>query len=245
MIIHFRAHTDPVSQALRSLYRDQIPFATSKAINATLVDGQRAQRQHMRRAFTLRRPGFADRSIKIRGGDWATKRRLKGIIRVETPGGGARNDVFTQHEPGGDKHPLSGTRLAVPQGGLRVGVIPRNKRPKSYLFERMGGKQATARFVYRGRGRTWMIRNPDGSGGIYQRVGAKATKRRPGAGRRLVSDRDTRKTRDMHVRVLFLFTPLARLERRLAFVDTVTRTARKEYPKRFQEEFHKAIQTAR
>ena len=247
MQLRVRADTGPLALALRGLYRDQLPFATAQAINRTLIAGQAAQREQMGRGFNLRRRDFAAKSIKIRGNERASKRSLEGIIRVETPGGGARSDIFTQHEDGGEKKPFSGTRLAVPQAVLRtkVGIIPRGQRPRAHEFSPMGGKTRTARHVYRGKNRTWMLRNPDGTGGIWQRTGARSTKRRAGAGRRMASERDTRRTFDMNMKMLFRFTETATLDRRLNFEDTVTRTARETYPRHFAEEFAKAIKTAR
>ncbi|MHC5059306.1 MAG: hypothetical protein ACYTKD_32025, partial [Planctomycetota bacterium] len=64
MNIELDTNAAQVSRTLRFLFAEQLPFATSKAINDTAKDAQKAQRAGMARRFTVRRPTFVFRSIK-------------------------------------------------------------------------------------------------------------------------------------------------------------------------------------
>jgi hypothetical protein len=225
----------------------QFLFATAVALNRTANDFQREQRAHQGRAFHLRRRQWADRNVKIRNEERAKRDRLEVTIRMEAPGTG-RSDILSKFEPGGTKDPAKASRLAVPQEEVKRtsgGIIRRNQRPKAFDFERMGGKHATAMHVFQGKNRTFMIRNPDGTGGIYQRVGKRATKRRPGEGRRLASDLATRRARDLNVRILYRFTPESRIDSRLHFVENAGRVLRARFSTTFEEAFAKAMEAGR
>ena len=46
----------PFTKALKAAYKDQIPFAMSKAINKTAFQVRKATVDHLRTDFTIRRP---------------------------------------------------------------------------------------------------------------------------------------------------------------------------------------------
>lgn len=243
MIPSVRTNSGLAVRSLREVMR-QFPYALSLAINDTAEQFQEVERRHLLDVFQARRPKWVRDNVKIRRGDFAhPKRGLRAIVRMEAPGKSAdRTDVLAKFEDGGTKTPRDGSRLAVPAEAKRTprGIIGKRGRPKSFDFTPMGGKTRSARHVYQGNRRTWMLRNPDGTGGIYQRTGKRATKKRRGEGRRLASDIHSRKSRDLNLRTLFRFTPDASIDRRLDFEETARRVVRA----RFSDNFEKALEKA-
>src|SRR5690606_21849287 len=110
-----------LTRGLSYLERQQIPFATSLALNETAKRAQGEQRKGMARHFTLRRKQWADRSVKIQ--PFSNKRTLAVTLKIDPPGGKA--DIFSKFEDGGTKTPKDGKRLAVPDEVRRskVGVV--------------------------------------------------------------------------------------------------------------------------
>ena len=139
-----------VARSLRFLFRDQVPFATSLAINQTARGIQTEQRAGMRQRFTIRR-AYVLQGVKF--SKFSTKRDLEAIVEIDP----TRNFLF-KFEEGGTVRPR-GTRLAVPDEVRRgkTGVVSRVMRPRRLEFERWGsGPRAE---VHRGKKRTFVGRN--------------------------------------------------------------------------------------
>jgi hypothetical protein len=88
---------------------DQIPFATSFAINNTLNDIQTSVRTHVHGAFIMRAQDFIDRTIYIGPSDRAKKTNLVGTVRINPD-----RDFLAKFEDGGEKTASSAGSLAVP-----------------------------------------------------------------------------------------------------------------------------------
>lgn len=119
---------------VRAVWSDQLPWATAKAINDSALGGQRIQREHQRKIFTVRRPQFVDRAVKI--AQFAKKETPEARMRVEPPGGQARADVLAKFETEHTKSPFRGRSVAVPTGAVprtAAGIIRKSWRP-SQLF---------------------------------------------------------------------------------------------------------------
>ena len=144
----------------------QTPFALSVAINDTLKDAQKVQRAHQRRVFTVRRPQWIDRSVKIK--PFATKRTLTGTMAIDPPGGKRTSDILAKFESGGRKQVREGRHLAIPIEARRTkaGIVSRRNRPKGFRFKRVGRS-------IRGERRTFIIAGV----GIFQRVGRRKNSR--------------------------------------------------------------------
>lgn len=213
----------------------QLPFAMKVAINETAKDFQKSETNRIMRVFTIRRRTFAKRAVKIK--PFATKQSLEATVSIDPPGGQARADIFAKFETPSIKRPRSGSRLAVPKDVRRTktGIISRSKRPRSFQFQRVGK-------ALRGKQRTFLIRLPGGRGGIFQRTGPRGRRR---GGRAMASSISTRRQFDARIRTLFRFTPQARIDDRLEFVETGKKTVRAEFPKNFHQAFEKALATAR
>ncbi len=204
-----------VARSLRFLFRDQIPFATSKAINDTAKGIQAEQRKGMKKRFTIRR-AYVLQGVKIN--KFSKKRDLEAIIEIDP----TRAFLF-KFEEGGTTRPR-GTRFAVPDEVRRgkTGVVSRVMRPSRLEFKRWGsGPRAE---VHRGKRRTFMVRTPDGQGGVFQRFGRrKSTK----------------------LRMLFSFTPKAEIEPTLEFELTAQTVFQETFTRNFEQSFDRAVRSAK
>ena len=204
-----------VARSLRFLFRDQIPFATSVAINDTTKGIQAVQREGMKRRFTIRR-AYVLQGVKI--SKFSTKRDLEAHIEIDP----SRGFLF-KFEEGGTVRPR-GTRFAVPDEVRRTktGVVSRVLRPRSLGFKRSGSGPRGE--VFRGKKRTFMIRRPDGTGAIFQRFGRRRATR---------------------LRMLFSFTPKAKIEPMLEFEVTAQAVFQENFARNFEAAFDRAVLSAR
>ncbi len=222
-----RTNAAQVSRTMRRIFADQLPFAAAKAINDTAKEAQSRQRAGMADRFTIRRPSFVNRAVKIK--PFANKRHLSATIQIEPPGGQQRADILTRHEEAHEREPRSGQALVVPleiRPNIRA-VVKKRDRPKAFAFTHVrttsGGVQ-----IYEGRRRTFMVRMPDGSGWILQRTG-------PGRWGSLFHG----------TRVLYVLRPTVPIEARLEFIATITKAVDETFPRNFERAFARAMKTAR
>lgn len=166
---HVVAHLDDMA-------KQQIPFALSKALNATVAQPkgaasglmptvQGAERLQLRKAFELRQPLWADRSIKVT--HFANKREPWATIGIHPQGGDERSDIFGKFETDREKRPKEGRTIAVPVSPKlkrnNKGIISKRDRPRAYEFRQVGKS-------IRGERGTFIVRQADGSGLILQRT---------------------------------------------------------------------------
>ena len=230
-----------VVRSLRFLFRDQVPFATSLAINHTAKGIQAVQRDGMRRRFTIRRP-YVLQGVKV--SKFSTKRDLEAIVEIDP----SRGFLF-KFEEGGTTRPR-GTRFAVPDEVRRgkTGVVSRVMRPRQLKFKFHGsGPKAE---VYKGEKRTFMIRKRDGSGAIFQRfgrrIGRTAGRRKLLAGLSPTARQDViRRASIENARMLFSFTPKAQIEPSLEFEVTAQTVFEQSFESNFEASFDRAVRTAR
>lgn len=226
---------DQASPFLRTLFADQVPFATSRAINRTALDFQKAQRSRLHAIFTLRRVRWAEQSIKIK--PFATKRSPEARISIDPPGGGrTKADILGKFETETRKGPFRGRSVAVPTEHVPrtgAGVIRKGWRPAELfadarqhgvgkVFSRKGN-------VYKGARGTFLIRRPGGKGVILQRHGGMAATT----------------GHDPNVRPLYFLVPYVRITPELEFVETAKKTIERRWPENFREAFDRALRTAR
>lgn len=90
-----------MAESMRSVPRDQMPFAISLALNRTAQDAVKALQGEMRRVFDRPTP-FTMNSIRVR---WATKRRLEAEIwfRDDMQGGTAPSHYLAPEVAGGER----------------------------------------------------------------------------------------------------------------------------------------------
>ena len=220
-LVTITTNVPEINALLGRLFRDQIPFATSRAINDVAKLAQEKQRKHQRKIFTVRRPQFVDKAVKIK--PFASKRSLSAIIQIAPPGGAKTRDILTKFETDRTKRPRDGRSIAVPVNVKRTaaGVVRKNLRPRALNLRKHGG----AGRVLRGDRRTFLIRNAaGGGGGIFQRFGGKGS---------------------TEVRLLFALVPRVSITPDLEFLDNVTQIVNTRFADRFSLRFDEAIRSAR
>lgn len=204
---------------------DQIPFATSLAINNTALSIQDYQRRHNRIAFRIRNQMFWDRAIKIK--PFARRGSPVAVLAVDPPGGLERADIVARHEEEGVRRPVQSRALAVPLGARRnvFRSIPRALRPRNmrWLGSYVSPRTGTGIRIYYGQQRFWMFRRPDGTGLLFRRKGR-------GVGQ---------------LEVLYTFRRQTPVPARLNFVTNAEFVFAREFPEHFAAAFRRAAETAR
>ncbi len=166
-MLSIKLNADRAIAGLTDLQQRQIPFAMANAINRTAEEVQQAERDHISKAFTIRRP-FVLSNVRIARSDFATKTRMQATIAIPD------DSVLTKFEGGGIKSPRAGGRaIAVPIDVKRnkSDIITNANRPRAFAFVRARSSIKTRNAVYMGKGRTFMIQLADGSGWILKRTG--------------------------------------------------------------------------
>ncbi|MEM7724198.1 MAG: hypothetical protein AAF376_17780 [Pseudomonadota bacterium] len=154
MRLDIRHNIRDVQRGLSDAARNQVPFATSVAINDVLMQIKRNTERRMRRVLHNPTP-FTMRAFRVRR---STKRRLEGAVFAM--------DIQAQYlqwaETGGTRNPTGSANLVpVGQRVNQYGNLPRG---------------AIKRVL--ARGNTFSGRPHDGApGGIYQRIGGKRNPR--------------------------------------------------------------------
>ncbi|MCK9463109.1 MAG: hypothetical protein M0R80_26090 [Proteobacteria bacterium] len=135
-----------------SQFRDQIPYAISRAGNALLWEVRTNTVEVLaQERFNIRKRNFLTSRDTGFNVDSMNKRNLVGRV-------GSPDERWAIHEYGGIKKP-KGRNIAIPQreeiGVDLASIIPKSKRPKALL----------------GRARTFIQTMPSGKTGIWQRTG--------------------------------------------------------------------------
>lgn len=217
---------EQLSAFVRHVYRDQLPFTTSVAINRTALRFQDHQREHMREEFTVRSKRFMDRSVKIK--PFSSKRSLAAKISIDSPGG---REVFEKFETGGTKKPR-GQSLTVPREELRVrsGRVRARERLRRLDLKRVGaapgGLRTKGTGIYKGRRRTFMIRQSGGRGLVFRRVGPGETGTFQGT------------------KLLWVLTPEGEIQPSLEFAKNARHIVDKVFDEEFAKAFDQALRTA-
>lgn len=244
-LVSVQIEVDP-KQAIGWLGRlsDQMPFATSKAINACAIAGQTAERAHIHQAFIVRRGPFIDRTVKIK--PFANKHRLEAKIAIDPA-----RDVLAKFEAGGTKYPRSGATVAIPTAVVRPDirkVVPKSKRIKSLHFHAVRTKHGAVQI--KGDKRTFIVkgRNHKGNAVAYvlQRFGR--TSKRTVRGRRLDElggGSQGPGGRDPHVRVLYSFRRSVPIPADLQFHRTIQRVVETRWDREMRQAFEAAVRSAR
>lgn len=160
--LQVETNADEVAGWFRELYRDQLPFAIAKAINATAIDFQKRQQAGMRARFTIRRD-WTLRGIKINREDFANKQKLEAIVHVESDRG-----FLLKFETGGIDRPIRARSITVPVDvdRTKTGLVSGRLKGKALAFKSVSPSTSI------GRRRTFSIRGK----GIFQRLPAGQTR---------------------------------------------------------------------
>ena len=200
---------------LTDLEKRQVPFATSRMLNAMALAGQEAERKHMGEVMTLRRTDWDLKSIKIT--HFAKKTELSATIAVSPPGNAGKTDILAKFEDDTEKSSRFGHLIAIPIGTsirrTKSDIIQQRDRPKSFNFRQVGNR------ILGDRG-TFIVQTKNGRTLILQRT-------RQG------------------VRALYLLVPRVAIKPNLAFEDTVGRAALAAADQAWEDAWTRAISTAK
>ncbi|MGE0456424.1 MAG: hypothetical protein AB7I13_00250 [Vicinamibacterales bacterium] len=223
--LELQVDADHAAAAMRAIWQDQLPFATSSAINRTALDFQKAQRAHQASIFRIRRPAFVQNAVKIK--PFSSKKSLAARVMIDPPGGQARADILTKFETDTQKFPFRGTRLAVPTDNVPrtgAGIVKKGWRPKDLGLSAHGsGSRALpgkGHMVLKGKRRTVAFLRPGGRGGIFERDGDELVP-------------------------LYWFVPSVPIKPTLHFESNTKRTVERQWASNFTTAFDRAINTAR
>lgn len=210
-----RVDTSEGESFLEGLYKDQIPFAASLALNNTAKDAQRAIRTHIAGTFILRRADFVLReAAKIPQFSKKTDEPMAvEILATE------RADFMHKFESGMAKTSTTGGSVAVPFGArlLRDEVIPRHLRPRALKLR--AHRTKTGKVQLKGKHRTFAIKGL----GIFQRFGP----------------------RKGEVRLFYLFKKAVKSPAVLIFKQTAEKVIAGKWAENFASAFARAIRSAK
>ena len=224
-----------ISAALAGLQRvrnDQIPYATSRALNDFADIAVNDLVKWVQTIFNFRgQTGWIKR--KWFESKWSSKNQNPIAAYVI-----GKLDYLLLHEVGGLKTPHAGPTLAVPLGNLQRRRIPASLRPRYLLGKDLGGLLRSASLAGV-RSRRKQIANF--GGGFILVI----------AGKRFIAMRTMQDIgiaptarRFKGLRLLYLLTPSVRIVRRLRMSESVESTVRREFNDAFARRMADAIRTA-
>lgn len=231
-MISIRVDTNAAISKLSDLELRQLPFAMKLALNATALEIETEERKHVQSAFTIRRP-WVITNIKIGKSDFATKDKASVTISVPD------DSVLVKFELGGVKTPRAGGKsIAIPLEAKRgkTDIVANSQRPRAFAFTQGFTSLKTGVTIYRGNHGTFMVQRPDGSGAIFQRLSARATKKRVGP---------HQLGRDPALKPLWLLKPQARIAPELGFYTTGSEVAARRFGANMADALARALATAR
>lgn len=258
--IVLQAQIDQAVRALDQVRREQLPFATSLAVNWTALATQADIRKNVRGSFILRRPTFILNTIKIEKYDFSTKKNPT-TFRVKVDDGknkrGARKDVLAKFEAGGLKvRPDRVWPFIIPSSGLRPNVrdlVPRSMYPTAL---RLAPSRGVVGVSYERNAKGNRIRL-FGTLPAQQKRTKRGVLQWRGKRRTFILDPQEHfgvKTWGVYQRtgprkedVKLLWTYRARLPipARLRFVQTAEESVEREFARNFARAYSRAVATAR
>lgn len=159
--MEIRVDTAEAEQYLDGVWKDQIPFAASLAVNQTAKDVQAEERTHIAGTFILRRADFIMRGVKIP--KFSNKADPEIAVEVTIDD---QVDFLRKFEGGITKAPTASGSLAIPieARASKGELVPRQLRPKQLAFQASATSGAADQF--KGKLGTFIVRGL----GIVQRL---------------------------------------------------------------------------
>lgn len=235
----FRVDLRPFTRSIDDMRARQVPYAASRAINATLRDAKAEVAREMQKSFDKPTPWVA-RGIGL---ELSTKRDLRGLITLGTLG---RSSVTSHHVVPGTR-PAKGMEVALRQKGLlpsNMFVVPTSAAPRdaygnvprALVGQIMAALQAGAAATSQ---RGVRARKAMGKSGVEYFVG------RPGSGLPAGIWEKRQFASGSGIRPIYLFVSSVRYNERLKFHEIVNRVAQAKFADNFITEFEQANRTAR
>jgi hypothetical protein len=206
------------SLKLMADFSDQLPYATSVAMNNTLLEMQKGEINNIREKFTVRKNWLrAGKGIGVTI-KFTKKDKLEGALYTKAP-------FLIGHEEGEIRTAKNKARAIPQRDNLKVAInklIPDSKKPNALvgtksLEDKLGKlKRTTLRRV-----RTFEATMPSGQSGIWQRL---TNSRLP-------------------IRLLYAYKKTAKIRKVLSFIPIGMGVFQKQYKRIFGEALAKAIAT--
>jgi len=215
----------------------RLAYNTAQALNETAKAVQLEERANLDRKFTIRKPTFMYRLIKIFKFASARQGRPFVEIGIDTS---KQRALLSFFEKGGIKKPVKGKSVGVPVTGeaarptFRQSVIPQLQIGKLRF---RGHKTKRGKIQWKGLYRTFIIplgnysTKPMGSGWL---TGGRPKHRKeqiPGPG---ILQRTT-----AGIRRIYLFVRRPKLQQILKFSELAIKTINKEWPEQFRRAYRK------
>lgn len=214
----------------------QLPFALSRAINATAKSVRDTMLDELRLRFIIRKQQFARRAIDVTQMSNKNQTVIQATVSTVVPFPTQSRDVFGKFEEGGRKvaaNPyfpniiptpsLRRSPTSLPPMGMypsRLGLTPvrsfiGNRAPKWH-------KTASGKTQIKGANRTFVLGDSgDRYWGVYRRTGKRTIKR------------------------IWIYRSVVPIPKRLGFRSTATAVVERVWQANFEDAFAQAIQTAR
>lgn len=199
MNITIRSNVAQVRGALDDLIRQQLPFATSKAVNDITLEARDYLRDRVAASFIIRRPW-----VTAKGAFPVTLSKKGDVVKRGTVRLDPSRDFLGKFEQGGDKVSRTGAKLAVP---IEARPNPRALVPKALgvrALQLRATRTASGKVQLKGLQRTFVVKT---------------------AGQSLILQRKARGV----VRTLYAFKRSVPIPPALHFYDSIAAYVRNEW----------------
>lgn len=138
MQINVSSNISTFTKAIDAFGRNQVPFATSRALNTAALDVRNDTIQRVWPSDVIvRKKNFMSAMLMpIRGDNRATKRRLTAIVQ-NYPTGRRHKEYLETLAQGGVKRPIDGRNITIPARGSALrnaqGAVPKSRRATAML----------------------------------------------------------------------------------------------------------------
>jgi hypothetical protein len=195
-------------------HADQIPFATSRALNEVTKLAQLAMRNRTGQVFDVRRKGWVDASVKITHFSSKYEGELYTSIGIHPPGGDERADILGKFETESVVLPHAGAHVVVPLGPNAGKILRQGQRFSDYHFVKKGNR-------WEGDRNAFMIPISAGRLLVLQRVAKRSRYKRNGK---------TVNVRPHDAMPLFVLVPQVHITPNLEFEKTVRAVVEQAWP---------------
>ena len=241
MKLQVRVDISAVKEALAGVEK-QIPFAVTLGLNRLANIGQKAEQDHMRQAFKLRRETFVVRGVKINKADRATKATWRVTIQLAYPDA---RPFMDQHEQGGERTRHGGRYLWQPNQQVFKSKVISASNPLAPKNLHMGRTPAGQ---IKGEQRTFMVKTTNGERLVLQRERGKQKELAGGKahGKKGLGKVRKRNTKGRaQTRVLYRLVSRVRIPADLRFVNTITAAVESQMDQAMGQAVRDALKWAR
>ena len=223
MQIDIRSDVKQLTKSLNRIQRKQIPFATSKALNATAFDVRKTLQDAL--DIHLDAPtAYTKRGVQV---EKSTKKNLVAKVGFRSKSFGKGKGSVTQAEY--MKRQISGG-LRLPKGQAIPVPVPKNMKPNK--FGNIPRGKIDRLLADKDRYFSGEPKGRKGASGIWQRMPAN-------------SKRAKSKNKGGRIRMVIAWEPKAQYSPRFPFRQVVAKTVRTNFKLRFETSIKQALGSAR